>query len=237
MESGTRPASARRNLSLRLAYEQRNTSKDFVVSPFSAGSTGVLALSNGGTDSYREFQVAGRYRWEIPLLNASYVRSRAFGDLNDFNQFFGNLGATGDPARCPRAVVVRRAQPFPTLGLASSTMETHGCSRLRPAYWFSLLRGKPVPRIRWTSQRRSFPDLLVVRPPGITKDYVIHVRRKDISPPEWAGESSTCSITSIRGTYRTILTAPGLGSSSTPRGENTAANLFWSFEHETILCS
>src|SRR5262249_17475567 len=25
------------------------------------------------------------------LLNASYVRSRAFGDLNDLNQFFGNL--------------------------------------------------------------------------------------------------------------------------------------------------
>jgi hypothetical protein len=25
------------------------------------------------------------------VLNASYVRSRAFGDLNDFNQFFGNL--------------------------------------------------------------------------------------------------------------------------------------------------
>jgi hypothetical protein len=25
------------------------------------------------------------------LLNASYIRSRAFGDLNDFNQFFGNL--------------------------------------------------------------------------------------------------------------------------------------------------
>ena len=80
-----------RNLSLRLAYEQRNTSNDFVVSPLSAGSTGVLALSNGGSDSYREFQVAGRYRVGEMLLNASYVRSRAFGDLNDLNQFFGNL--------------------------------------------------------------------------------------------------------------------------------------------------
>ena len=80
-----------RNLSLRLAYEQRNTSNDFVVSPHSAGSTGVLALSNGGSDSYREFQVAGRYRVGEILLNASYVRSRAFGDLNDLNQFFGNL--------------------------------------------------------------------------------------------------------------------------------------------------
>jgi TonB dependent receptor/Carboxypeptidase regulatory-like domain len=80
-----------RNLSLRLAYEQRNTSNDFVLSPLSAGSTGVIALSNGGSDSYREFQVAGRYKVGDLLLNASYVRSRAFGDLNDLNGFFGNL--------------------------------------------------------------------------------------------------------------------------------------------------
>jgi hypothetical protein len=79
------------NLSLRVAYEQRNTSDDFIVSPFSEGTTGVLALSNHGADWYREFQVTGRYRVGQLLLNASYVRSRAFGDLNDLNQFFGNL--------------------------------------------------------------------------------------------------------------------------------------------------
>jgi hypothetical protein len=79
------------SLFLRLAYEQRNTSNDFVVSPASYGTTGVLALSNGGSDSYREFQVSARYKVRRHLLNASYVRSRAFGDLNDLNQFFGNL--------------------------------------------------------------------------------------------------------------------------------------------------
>ena len=76
---------------LRIAYEQRDTTNDFVVSPVSTGNTGALELSNGGSDSYREFQVAGRYKFRQNLLNASYVRSRAFGDLNDFNQFFGNL--------------------------------------------------------------------------------------------------------------------------------------------------
>jgi hypothetical protein len=76
---------------LRLAYEQRNTTNDFVVSPVSTGNTGALDLSNSGSDSYREFQVACRYKFRQNLLNASYVRSRAFGDLNDFNQFFGNL--------------------------------------------------------------------------------------------------------------------------------------------------
>lgn len=79
------------NLALRVAYEQRNTSDDFIVSPFSEGTTGVLALSNHGADWYREFQVTGRYRVGELLLNASYVRSRAFGDLSDLNQFFGNL--------------------------------------------------------------------------------------------------------------------------------------------------
>ncbi len=78
-------------LSLRLAYEQRNTTRDFVVSPISSGATGVLELSNRGSDSYREFQVAARYQLARHVLNASYVRSRAVGDLNDFNQFFGNL--------------------------------------------------------------------------------------------------------------------------------------------------
>jgi outer membrane receptor for ferrienterochelin and colicin len=78
-------------LSLRLAYEQRNTSRDFIVSPASSGTTGVLDLSSTGSDSYREFQVAARFQIARHVLNASYVRSRAFGDLNDFNQFFGNL--------------------------------------------------------------------------------------------------------------------------------------------------
>jgi hypothetical protein len=76
---------------LRVAYEQRITTNDFVVSPVSAGDAGALELSNRGSDSYREFQVAVRYKVRQHLLNASYVRSRAYGDLNDFNQFFGNI--------------------------------------------------------------------------------------------------------------------------------------------------
>jgi hypothetical protein len=80
-----------KGLSLRAAYEQRNTMKDFVVSPVVSGTTGILGLSNGGSDSYQEFQLAARYQVRQYLLNVSYVRSRAFGDLNDFNQFFGNL--------------------------------------------------------------------------------------------------------------------------------------------------
>lgn len=79
-------------LLLRVAYEQRNTANDFVVTPVFAGpGSGVLSLSNGGSDSYREFQVTTRYQLRRNVANFSYVRSKAFGDLNDFNQFFGTL--------------------------------------------------------------------------------------------------------------------------------------------------
>src|SRR5262249_48950303 len=77
-------------LLLRVRYEQRNTAKDFVVTPTGEGQNGVLSLANAGSDSYREFQVTGRYQGVRYALNVSYVRSRAFGDLNDLNEFFGS---------------------------------------------------------------------------------------------------------------------------------------------------
>jgi Carboxypeptidase regulatory-like domain len=81
----------RRNLLIRFAYEQRHTTDDFLVSSVANGGTGAIELSNGGRSSYREFQWTARYKLRQHVLNASYVRSRAFGDLNDLNQFFGNL--------------------------------------------------------------------------------------------------------------------------------------------------
>jgi hypothetical protein len=79
------------NLAVRVAYEQRTTSNELIVSPITYGTTGILQLSNRGFDSYNELQVSGRYKFGGNVLNASYVRSRAYGDLNDVNQFFGNL--------------------------------------------------------------------------------------------------------------------------------------------------
>lgn len=75
---------------LRVAYQQRNTVHEYFVNPISYGSTGNLNLSDRGSEIYREFQIAGRYQIHHSTLNISYVHSRAFGDLNDFDQFFGN---------------------------------------------------------------------------------------------------------------------------------------------------
>jgi hypothetical protein len=80
-------------LTVRAGFQQRNTACDFLLTPQSGLDHGVLSLSNGGSSFYREFQLAGVYKIRGNTLNASYVRSKTFGDLNDFNQFFGNNAA------------------------------------------------------------------------------------------------------------------------------------------------
>ena len=73
---------------LRAGFQERNTSRDFVLNP--EANLGALLLSNDGRSFYREFEITGQYKVRRGTLNASYVRSKAWGDLNDFNQFFGN---------------------------------------------------------------------------------------------------------------------------------------------------
>jgi len=76
------------NFLVRVGYQQRNTVRSYFVNPIE--SDGVLSLSSRGSNLYKEFQVAGRYQLHHSTINASYTRSKAYGDLNDFNQFFGN---------------------------------------------------------------------------------------------------------------------------------------------------
>lgn len=78
------------DLLLRAGYSQRITVRDFFLEPRRQGAEGVLLLSNAGRNRYREFQITARYQVRRHVLNGSYVRSSAIGDLNDFNQFFGN---------------------------------------------------------------------------------------------------------------------------------------------------
>lgn len=77
-------------LTVRASVQQRNTDRDFLLTPETGPGHGILSLSNGGSSIYHEFQVAGVYKVRTGTLNASYVRSKTYGDLNDFNQFFGN---------------------------------------------------------------------------------------------------------------------------------------------------
>lgn len=80
----------RPDLVLRAGYTQRITVRDFFLEPSQETGRSILTLSNEGRSRYREFQVTARYQFHHDVLNASYVRSSAIGDLNDFNQLFGN---------------------------------------------------------------------------------------------------------------------------------------------------
>ncbi len=80
-----------RNFVLRLGYQQRQSRRDLLLDPVESPQPALL-LSNTGRSLYREYQVTARYQFrEKNQLVVSYVRSRTTGDLNDFNQFFGNV--------------------------------------------------------------------------------------------------------------------------------------------------
>ena len=78
------------SFAIRVGFEQRNTSRVLTVSPVSFDTAGILLVSNSGRDFYREIQVSGRYKLPRLTMNGSYVRSLAYGNLNDPSLFFGN---------------------------------------------------------------------------------------------------------------------------------------------------
>jgi hypothetical protein len=82
-----------KNLFVRVGYDQRLATREYIVDPggYSTGD-GVLWLNNSGRSRYRQFEVTTRYTFrKHDQFNASYIHSRAIGDLNDFNSYFGNF--------------------------------------------------------------------------------------------------------------------------------------------------
>jgi hypothetical protein len=76
-------------LLLRVGVEARSTRRDFILDPKPDGS---LLMVRDGRSNYRELQVTARYRLqERKHLFVAYVRSRASGDLNAFDDYFGNI--------------------------------------------------------------------------------------------------------------------------------------------------
>lgn len=83
----------RHNLLVRFGYEGRQAFREFYVDPLQpTDGSAQLLLRNSGRQNYREF--FGMLRWRVnerSTVFASYVHSRASGELNDYNQFFGNF--------------------------------------------------------------------------------------------------------------------------------------------------
>lgn len=82
-----------KNLFVRVGYQQRQATREYILDPIDSSSSGsTLWLSNGGKTRYRRFELTTRYKFrKQDEINASYVRSKAIGDLNDFNSYFGNF--------------------------------------------------------------------------------------------------------------------------------------------------
>jgi len=82
-----------RNLFVRVAYQQRLATREFVLNPIDTQNRGaILGLTNSGNSRYRALEVTTRYKFrENDEFVASYTRSSSQGDLNDFNSYFGNF--------------------------------------------------------------------------------------------------------------------------------------------------
>jgi hypothetical protein len=71
-------------------YLRRRGTREFVLEP--DPSRGEVRLMSTGTSRYWELEVTGRYlRGERRDLTVSYVRSHGSADLNNYDQFYGNL--------------------------------------------------------------------------------------------------------------------------------------------------
>ncbi|HYV00516.1 MAG TPA: TonB-dependent receptor [Pyrinomonadaceae bacterium] len=78
----------------RVGYLQRSTTDDFIVDSVNTSGQGALVLSNLGRSRYRELQLLAIYdNPRIGTLNATYVWSKARGDLNSIDNFLGDFPA------------------------------------------------------------------------------------------------------------------------------------------------
>jgi hypothetical protein len=82
-----------RNFFVRVGYQWRDQRFEPVLNPLtSAGGASALVLAADGRSRYREGQITARYQFHVAdQIVASYTRSSAIGNLNDFNSYFGNI--------------------------------------------------------------------------------------------------------------------------------------------------
>jgi hypothetical protein len=79
-----------RRVLVKLAFLGRKGAHEYILSPDPA--EGALRLSSGGSSRYRELEATARYLGGTRRdLTLSYVWSKGTADLNNYDQFYGNL--------------------------------------------------------------------------------------------------------------------------------------------------
>jgi hypothetical protein len=83
------------NLTMRIGYLQRSTKNELLIEPRVGGlDSSMLMLSSRGRSRYRELQLLGVYNnSRLGNWNASYVWSKAQGDLNTVDNYLGDFPA------------------------------------------------------------------------------------------------------------------------------------------------
>ena len=72
-------------------FLRRTGDNELILNPTESGNGGVLRLDDAGRSRYWELELTSRLLAGNHEMNFSYVRSRSQGDLNVFDEFFGNF--------------------------------------------------------------------------------------------------------------------------------------------------
>jgi hypothetical protein len=79
-----------RRFFLKANYLRRRGSHEYILEP--DPESGAIRLSSTGLSRYQELELTGRYLGsERRDITISYVRSRGRADLNNYDQFYGNM--------------------------------------------------------------------------------------------------------------------------------------------------
>jgi hypothetical protein len=80
------------NTLLKVAYLQSRTEHDLYVSPVVENGVNAIKLFNDGENKYKSLEVTTSFKLpQENSLSVSYIRSRATGELNDFNTYYGDF--------------------------------------------------------------------------------------------------------------------------------------------------
>ena len=150
------------DLFLRLGYQQRSTTRNFLLNPDRTVDGDFLTLeqqwarSLPGVRSHRAATVWARR----PICLRSYVRSSAVGDLNDFNSFFGNVAQAIIRPNERSLLAFNAPNRFLFWADDSGSLQADGCAGARHPQRLSLLhRRRATGLCRRPQQGGEIPEV------------------------------------------------------------------------------